>query len=608
VEKVAEPAAPAGGDGDGPAAVYRRRREARLAGAARQERKADRIGQGRIAVVLAAAVLAWLAFGVGRVAAYWLAVPAVAFVALAVWHQRVLFRQRRAERAARYYERGLERLADRWAGHGEPGDRHLDPDHPYAADLDVFGPGSLFERLSTARTRRGEDRLAAWLLAPADAGEVRARQEAVADLRPRLDLREDVALLGGELPGGVDFDWLERWASAPPVLTGRRLRRVLPWLAALNMATLAAWPFVAVGSLPFAVAALVSGAVGLRLRARVQAVVAPVEKAEKALALLAGLLARLEREPFASPRLTHLRADLEAAGRPPSRRIAQLGTLVELLDSRRNQLFAPIAPLLFWTSQLAFAVEDWRRLSGPAVGRWLAAVAEIEALGSLAAFAYENPRDPFPEVVAEGPLYSGVGLGHPLLPADRSVRNDVELGGPTRLLIVSGSNMSGKSTLLRTVGVNAVLALAGAPVRAERLRLSPLALGATLRVQDSLQAGRSRFFAEITRVRKLMDLAAGPVPLLFLLDELFSGTNSHDRRIGAEAVVRRLLDAGAVGLVTTHDLALTELAERLGGRAANVHFADRFVGGEMTFDYRMRPGVVPHSNALALMRAVGLGV
>jgi DNA mismatch repair ATPase MutS len=261
-----------------------------------------------------------------------------------------------------------------------------------------------------------------------------------------------------------------------------------------------------------------------------------------------------------------------------------------------------------WASQLAYLVEDWRRLSGPAVGKWLTAVAEIEALESLAAYAAENPADPFPEVVAEGPAFDGTGLGHPLLPPERSVRNDVALGGPTRLLIVSGSNMSGKSTLLRTVGVNAVLALAGAPVRAERLRLSPVALGATLRVQDSLQAGRSRFFAEITRVRQLMDLAGGPVPLLFLLDELFAGTNSHDRRIGAEGVLRHLLDAGAVGLVTTHDLALTELADRFDGRAANVHFADQFAGGEMTFDYRMRPGVVPHSNALALMRAVGLEV
>jgi DNA mismatch repair ATPase MutS len=209
--------------------------------------------------------------------------------------------------------------------------------------------------------------------------------------------------------------------------------------------------------------------------------------------------------------------------------------------------------------------------------------------------------------VSDGPCFDAEGLGHPLISRERCVRNDVNLVGGLRVLVVSGSNMSGKSTLLRTAGVNAVLALAGAPVRARRLRLSPLAVGATLRVQDSLQAGRSRFFAEITRVRRLLDMArAGP--LLFLLDEVFQGTNSGDRRQGAEAVVRRLVEAGALGLVTTHDLALTGIAERLAPRAANVHFEDRFENGAMTFDYRMRPGVVRCTNGLALMRAVGIEV
>jgi DNA mismatch repair ATPase MutS len=169
--------------------------------------------------------------------------------------------------------------------------------------------------------------------------------------------------------------------------------------------------------------------------------------------------------------------------------------------------------------------------------------------------------------------------------------------------------MSGKSTLLRAVGANAVLALAGAPVRATKLTLTPVALGATIRVQDSLRDGRSRFFAEVTRVRAVLDRAAKAPPVLFLFDELFAGTNSADRLVGAEAVLRTLLDAGAVGLVTTHDLALTAAADRLGGRAANVHFADHTAAdGAMTFDYTMRPGVVPHGNGVALMRAVGLKV
>jgi DNA mismatch repair ATPase MutS len=188
------------------------------------------------------------------------------------------------------------------------------------------------------------------------------------------------------------------------------------------------------------------------------------------------------------------------------------------------------------------------------------------------------------------------------------VRNDVRLGELAQLLVISGSNMSGKSTYLRTVGINAVLALAGGPVRATRLRLTPLSIGATLRIQDSLQEGRSRFYAEITRIRRLADVARGRPPLLFLLDELFHGTNSHDRLIGASGVLRSFVDAGAVGLVTTHDLALTAIVDQLAPRAANVHFEDWFEGGELRFDYRMKPGPVAHSNAIALMRAIGLDV
>jgi DNA mismatch repair ATPase MutS len=285
-----------------------------------------------------------------------------------------------------------------------------------------------------------------------------------------------------------------------------------------------------------------------------------------------------------------------------------LRALIELLDSRRNLFFAPLAVLLLWTTQLAFALDKWRTRHGPAIQGWLETVAEFEALGALATYAFENPDHPFPELVEAGPIFEGTGLGHPLLPAQRCVPNDVALGFPLRLLVVSGSNMSGKSTLLRTVGINAVLAQAGAPVRARSLRLSPLDIGATLRIQDSLQAGRSRFFAEVLRVRRLVEMTAGPRPLLFLLDELFHGTNSHDRRVGAEAVVRALVEAGAIGLITTHDLALTNIVENLGEQAGHVHFEDHFQDGTVIFDYRVRPGVVEHSNALALMRSVGLRV
>jgi DNA mismatch repair ATPase MutS len=323
---------------------------------------------------------------------------------------------------------------------------------------------------------------------------------------------------------------------------------------------------------------------------------------------LAGILGMLERGPFAATWLTRLRDGLAVAGKPPSQRLAELGRLLTWLDSRRNMAFAVIAPFLLTTTRVGLAVERWRRHAGPALGGWLTAVGEIEAVASLANYAAENPSDPFPEIVESGPLFDAVGLGHPLLPANRCVRNDLRLDDRLRLLVVSGSNMSGKSTFLRAAGANTVMALAGAPVRAERLRLSPLAVGATLRIQDSLLEGKSRFYAEIGRLRRIVELTEGSLPVFFLLDEILAGTNSHDRRIGAEAVVRSLIQRPAIGMVTTHDLALTEIAARLAPRAVNVHFADEMVGGELHFDYQLHAGPVRHSNALALMRAVGLEV
>jgi DNA mismatch repair ATPase MutS len=239
----------------------------------------------------------------------------------------------------------------------------------------------------------------------------------------------------------------------------------------------------------------------------------------------------------------------------------------------------------------------------------MAGMGQFEALMALAGYSYEHPQDPLPELAeVAGGWFEAEGLAHPLMPAAQSVRNDVQLGGELRLLIVSGSNMSGKSTLLRAAGINAVLAMAGAPVRARRLRLTPLQVGASIRINDSLQEGSSRFYAEITRLRRIFDLAGGDPPLFFLLDELLQGTNSMDRRIGAEGIVHALVERGAIGLVTTHDLALAEISGHLNGQIHNVHFQDELEEGRIRFDYRLRPGVVTKSNGLELMRSIGLDV
>jgi hypothetical protein len=590
-----------------PHAVYTARLAARRETVARLVRREERISRLRLACAIAAAVLCWLGVRYGVPSPPWVVAPLAGFAVLVARHWDATAARERAERAVLFYRRGLDRLEGTWAGGGETGERFRCPAHPYADDLDIFGPGSLFELLCTARTGAGEDTLAAWLLAPARPDEIRARQAAVDELRPRLDLREDLALLGADVRATVDPEALRAWASAPITL-------LAPWARYVARALAAAAVVGAVMSAfghwqPLAAVATLEGLVASALRRRVQHVVRTVERPGRDLRTLAELLARIERERFTASRLVALRQMLDTEGLPPSRQVARLRRRIELLDARRNQLFAPIGWLLLWTTQLALSIESWRAACGPHVADWLTAAGELEALCALGGYASEHPDHPFPTIVEGAPQLDGRGLGHPLLLASRCVSNDVRLGHDApHVLVVSGSNMSGKSTLLRTVGLSAVLAQAGAPVPADTLTLTPLAVGASIRLQDSLQSGTSRFYAEVTRVKQLVDLASGAPVLLFLLDELFHGTNSHDRRIGSEAVVRGLLDRGAIGLVTTHDLAIAAVANGLATRAANVHFEDQLSDGRVTFDYRVRPGVVTKSNALELMRAVGLEV
>ena len=586
---------------------YTQRRAARLEEAAARMRRFRTVGIVRLVALASAIAVGWLVYG-GLAAWWWLLPPVIGFLFLADMQQRITQARRRCERAAALYDQGLARLDDRWAGMGATGERFLEESHPYAADLDLFGHGSLFELLSRARTRVGEETLANWLLAPAAPEAVRARQAAVVELRPWLDLREDMALLGESVRSGADARTLAEWAAAPPWPISRSTRIIAPVLALLALATLTLW-IAGFGPVPFLVSFVVGRAYSFRMKDAVEHVVNAVDGPGRDLMLLSELLRRLERESFTSPRLVELRAALDVEGLAPSQQIARLNRLIDLLDARRNMIFAIFAPFLLWPLQFAIAIEIWRQSSGPAVARWLAAVGELEALGSLAGYSYEHSDDPFPELVDGPPCFDGEALGHPLIPAARSVRTDLRLSDEQgHVLVVSGSNMSGKSTLLRTVGTNTVLALAGAPVRAKALRLSPLNVGASIRVQDSLQAGASRFYAEITRLRQIVGLTEGALPVLFLLDEILHGTNSHDRRIGAEGVVRGLLERDAIGLITTHDLALARIAESLAPRAANVHFQDHLEDGKMTFDYRLRPGTVQRSNALELMRSVGLEV
>lgn len=590
---------------------YRSRLAARRAALADRERRSVMLSRVRLGIAVAAggALIWW-----GAAGGWWYVVPVAAFAVAAVVHAKLLADRDRASYAVAFYERGLTRLTGRWAGHGPSGEIHRPADHPYADDLDLFGKGGLFDLLATTRTQAGERVLAAWLLSAAPPDEVAARQAAVRELVPNTGLRERLAVLGDGQGAGVHAELLRSWATAPRRLPGGWPRLLLGLLAGLVVA-IPVWWLAAngptTGTARLLVAALLAeGVMAAWFTRAVQTTNHQANTPARDLELLSALLETIEQQTFSSERLVALQRDLGGTERPASSEIARLKQLIALLESRTNLMFALIAPLLAWATQIAFAIEAWRARTGQHIPRWVDAVGEFEALAALATYAAEHPEHTFPAFVSPPSAIEAQALAHPLLPAS-AVANDIAMGGGSapQLLVVSGSNMSGKSTLMRAIGINVVLAQAGAPVRAASMRLSPLAVGASIRVLDSLQDGKSRFYAEITRLKAIVDLTrAHDGAVLFLLDEILAGTNSHDRRLGADGLLNGLTRLGAIGLASTHDLALGEIANRLGPAAANVHFEDVFEHDVLTFDYHLRPGIVKTSNAIALMRSVGLDV
>lgn len=598
------------------------------------------VGYARLVLVVFFLATAWFTVFQKEGPRSLIVIPIALFVAAGLLHGRLLRSLEEARRSAAFYRHGIARIEDSWVGLVERDVRggvhtNLSPplaakldDSLYAHDLDIVGRGGLFELLCTARTRMGEQHLLDWLLEPAAVDEIMQRQTAVDELRDRIDFRERMAVAGDVRNGkdrqaAIHAEALRHWAAMPDVL----MQGWMPWLAGLlAIAAVAAgvyWIATArVGAL--LVVLLIEAAVRKPFTKRIDSVLDGTDEALKNMQLFAALLQQMERESFTSARLLQIKAKLTSHQTPGSVVIARLGRLGQYRDSMDNP-FVKVGlnlPLLY-SVQLAWAAQRWRRRHGSAVPLWMEAVAEMEALISLATFRYEHPDDQFPEFAqtstTKGAWMDAAGLGHPLIPAAKCVRNGVRIGGETRVLLISGSNMSGKSTLMRTVGVNTVLAMCGAPVRASSMRLSPMRVGASLLVNDSLQEGHSRFYAEIEKLSRICRLAEAHASegssthmqsggVMFLLDELLQGTNSKDRMAGAQGVIRALVEAGAVGIVTTHDLALADMAGLPEGALRNMHFQDQIVDGEMRFDFSLREGAAMKSNGVELMRLIGLKV
>lgn len=609
-----------------PVAVYAERAERFDREAAAKAATVSAYGTWRLVLFAAAVAVFWWQFASGNRAATWavLAGSAAAFTVLVVRQRAARHRVRRAEFMADFNRAGIARIERRWADL-PPAPRFTAPgSHDYATDLDLFGDASLLRLVGTCGTAPGWRTLQSWLLGRADPETVALRQEAVGEMAAAMDFRDRLAA-EARLAEAAQTEPFLRWAEGDSWLPNHRwVRATALVLTPVNLAAIALY---AVGAAPTAALAwtlLLSVLVRTLRRRAIRQVFAEAGDGESGVRRYGDLLGHLHRAPLTSSYMTRVRRRIGEGPRAAPEEIARLRRLLDLADVRRSPLFhLPLAIVLHWDVHVLAALERWKARSGRRVRDWLDAIGEAEALAALAAAAADHPDWTLPALDPDARTLRARSLGHPLLAPGICVRNDVEVGPAGSFLLVTGSNMSGKSTLLRAVGLNAVLAQAGGPVCADELRMPPLRVVTSMRVDDSVTGGVSFFMAGLHRLKEVVDAArsggdsprpdaassgVGAPRTLYLLDEILRGTNSAERRIAARTVLRHLLETDAIGAVTTHDLSLAD-AEDLVARAVAMHFTESVGDGAdgLAFDYRLRAGIATSTNALKLLEMVGLG-
>lgn len=593
--------------------VYLARKEEYTKVLATQQRRSSLLGYLRVLVFVGGfggAIFLFYSNIYGTSAALAL-LTVVAFLFLMARHEIIKQAMAKTQYLIAINQASLERVEGHWTRFVDDGREYIDTGHRYLVDLDIFGQASVFQWLNTTNTYFGRLAFKETLTNPPhDIGEIRRRQKAVQELADDVAWRQEFQANGKFLlekkhdPMKL-INWMEKGDGLG--VTQRLLYRALPIFTTVVLLLV----LFAGLRYTFLIPPVLIQALILRAGAKeIHKVFDSTKRYKDALRAYEDLLTMVETTEFTSEYLTGLKLGLvDERGRFASARIRALGRMVELMDLRYNALFyLPLNVLFLWDYQCLMALERWKRESGRYLRRWLEYIGQMEALASLAVLNYDHPEWALPELVEESYLLQASKLGHPLLPDDTRICNDVQLKGAGNILVITGSNMSGKSTLLRTVGLNLVLGYMGARVSADSFRCSLMEVYSSMRLSDNLEQSISSFYAELLRVKMIIEAAKKRIPMLFLLDEIFRGTNSRDRHLGAKTVLRNLSREGAMGLVSTHDLELADLEKEPGLKIKNYHFAETYENGEIRFDYKLKTGVSTTSNAIYLMKMIGIEI
>lgn len=531
------------------------------------------------------------------------------YILLIIRHNRINKKIQYTNSLLRINSTSLKRLDEQWKDFPDTGEDFYEEEHPYSGDLDLFGRGSLFQWISTAVTHSGRRKLRDLLAEPpANQGIICNRQHAIRELAGMLTWRQKFSAAGmevRELPGGPEP--LIKWAGNEnefyrrPVLI--KIFRILPiFTISVIVLYLAFLPVLKY----FVVALVILQALLIRQNGKERSkILQTVQRYENSIKNYYKMLRHFERGHFTSELLTDMQKSLfDQNKRCAFQQLEKLSKLTDAISNRNNAVFIIINILTLWDYQCMIALEKWKLESGRFLEHWLNTLGELEAFCSLAIVNFDNGDWPMPTFIDGPPGFKAEDLGHPLLGSKR-VRNDLTVAPPSGILLITGSNMSGKSTLLRTAGINLVLAYAGAPVCARSFNCSVMTIYTCMRVSDNLEKSISSFYAELLRIKKIVE-ASEKTQLFFLMDEIFKGTNSQDRNTGAKVLIKQLLKAGAVGLVSTHDLELSELEKETCGKIKNYHFREYYQEGKIHFDYMLRSGISTTRNALYLIKMAGI--